>query len=248
MNDLEKIQIEAGRIVSGTTNLVALDRLYQELGWLKLSERRKLHKLFLFYKMENGLAPDYLAELIQPHVRDKTSYSLRNADNLRQIHASSRSYYDSFLPSTIREWNKLPDDIKSTPSLLSFKHKLEKDTSKTPKYYYCGDRISQILHTRLRTGCSALRYYLYSRNLVPDALCFCGTVENNFHFLLECQRYNVMRRGMLQTVSRFTDVSEMVLLFGDSNLSDTNNELVFKAVHRYIHQTKRFSSGNWYFE
>ena len=244
MNDLEKIQIEAGRIVSGATKLVALDRLYQELGWLKLSERRKLHKLYLFYKMENGLATDYLAELIPPHVRDETSYSLRNADNLRQIHASSRSYYDSFLPSTIREWNKLPDDIKSTPSLLSFKHKLEKETSKTPKYYYCGDRISQILHTRLRTGCSALRYYLYNRNLVPDALCSCGNVENNFHFLLECQRYNVMRREMLQTVSRFTDVSEMVLLFGDSNLSDTNNQLVFKAVHRYIYQTKRFSSGN----
>ena len=36
----EKIQIEVGRIVSGATKLVALDRLYQELGWLKLSERR----------------------------------------------------------------------------------------------------------------------------------------------------------------------------------------------------------------
>ena len=45
-----------------------------------------------------------------------------------------------------------------------------------------------------------------------------------------------MRREMLQTVSRLIDVSEMVLIYGDSNLSDTNNELVFKAVHRYIHQ------------
>ena len=53
-----------------------------------------------------------------------------------------------------------------------------------------------------------------------------------------------MRREMLQTVSRFTDVYETVLLLGDSNLSDTNNDFVFKAVHRYIHQTKRFSSGN----
>ena len=53
-----------------------------------------------------------------------------------------------------------------------------------------------------------------------------------------------MLMEMLQTVSRFTDVSEMVLLYGDSSLSDTNNELVFKAVHRYIHQTKRFSSVN----
>ena len=57
-----------------------------------------------------------------------------------------------------------------------------------------------------------------------------------------------MRREMLQTVSRFADVSETVLLYGDSNLSDTNNERVFKAVHRYIHQTKRFSSGNYYLQ
>ena len=49
-----------------------------------------------------------------------------------------------------------------------------------------------------------------------------------------------MRREMLQTVSRFPNVSETVLLYGDSNLSDTNNMLVFKAAHRYIHQTKRF--------
>ena len=114
-NKYTQQQIEAGRIVSGATKLVTLDRLYQELGWLKLSERRKLHKLFLFYKMENGLAPDYLAEMIPPRVWDETSYSLCNADNLRQIHASSQLYYDSFLPSTIREWNELPDDVKSAP-------------------------------------------------------------------------------------------------------------------------------------
>ena len=97
-----------------------------------------------------------------------------------------------------------------------------------------------ILHTRFRTGCSALRYYFGP----PDALCFRGTVENNFHFLLECQRHNVMRRELLQTVSRFADVSETVLLYGDSNLSDTNNELVFKAVRKCIHQTERLSSSN----
>ena len=64
MNDLEKIQLEASRIVSGTTKLVVIDRLYRELGWFKLSEGRKMHKLFLFYKMQNGLVPDYLTELV----------------------------------------------------------------------------------------------------------------------------------------------------------------------------------------
>ena len=45
-NEIEKIQLDAGRIVSGTTKLVELDKLYKESGWLKLSERRGLHKLF----------------------------------------------------------------------------------------------------------------------------------------------------------------------------------------------------------
>ena len=60
--------------------------------------------------MENGVAPDYLAELIPP-VSGTKFFNLRNADNIRQIHASSRSYYDAFLPTTIRERNELPDDI-----------------------------------------------------------------------------------------------------------------------------------------
>ena len=53
-----------------------------------------------------------------------------------------------------------------------------------------------------------------------------------------------MHREMLQTVGMFADVSETVLLSGGSNLSDTNKESVFKAVYKYIHQAKRFSSGN----
>ena len=126
----KKIQIEAGRIVSGTTKLVAIDKLYRELGWLKLSERRKLHKLFFFYKMQNGLAPDYLVDLVPPRVGNETPYSLRNADNYQQVHANSRLYFDSFLPSTIREWNNLPADVKSAQTLTSFKYKFERNTRK----------------------------------------------------------------------------------------------------------------------
>ena len=72
-NEFEKIQLEAGRIVSGTTKLVELDKLYKELGWLKLSERRGRHKLYMFFKMENGLPPLYLADIIPPRVGDTSA-------------------------------------------------------------------------------------------------------------------------------------------------------------------------------
>ena len=53
--EIEKVQLEAGRIVSGTTKLVSLVSLYNVLGWKELSSRRRKHKLFLFYKMINRL-------------------------------------------------------------------------------------------------------------------------------------------------------------------------------------------------
>ena len=46
--ELEKIQHEAGRIVTGTTKLVSIEKLYTETGWEPLSSRRRSHRLTLF--------------------------------------------------------------------------------------------------------------------------------------------------------------------------------------------------------
>ena len=47
-NELEKIQLEAARIVTGTTKLISLENLYKETGWETLNSRRQQHKLSLF--------------------------------------------------------------------------------------------------------------------------------------------------------------------------------------------------------
>ena len=153
-------------------------------------------------------------------------------------------YFDSFLPSTIREWNNLPADVKSAQTLTSFKYKFERNTPKNPKYYFFGDRDNQILHTRLRTECSTLKFHLYRRNLIPEPYCTCGAVENTSHFLFKCPKFNAFRRELLLTVSNYVEPSEAVLLFGDDTISDEGNEVIFRAVHKYIKQTKRFSTNN----
>ena len=56
--------------------------------------------------------------------------------------------------------------------------------------------------------------------------------------------YTIMRRKMFGIVNRYPDVTETVLRFGDHSLSIESNEAIFRAVHKYIHQTKRFSSRN----
>ena len=135
---LEKIQLETGKIVSGTTKLVGIDKLYAELGWLKLSERRNLHKLFLFFKVENGQAPFYLTDLIPPRVGGISNYRLWNSDDYVSINENTCSYANSFLPSTINAWNNLPALVKSATTLASFKRLLAQNNPKTPDYYFSG--------------------------------------------------------------------------------------------------------------
>ena len=63
-DQIEKVQNEAARIVTGYRKLVSLTDLNRESGWESLSERRYKHKLILFFKMINGLVPSYLNSLV----------------------------------------------------------------------------------------------------------------------------------------------------------------------------------------
>ena len=212
-NELEKNQLEAGRIVTGTTKLINIQKLYDELRWDKLSDKRRLHKLQLFYKMDNHLAPDYLCNLLPPHIGEVSLYPLRNADNYTQIHSMTALYGSSFLPSAIREWNKLLTEHRNAESQDMFKALITDTKNKVPYYYYCGNRIEQMLHTRLRTECSSLNFYLHRRNLVPSPNCVCGAIENNKHYLLDCHRYVNARDEMLNFIIRYSNVTAEILLF-----------------------------------
>ena len=58
--------------------------------------------------MINGLCPDYLSPLVPPTVGNNTAYSLRNASDYKYIRSNTQLYYNSFLPSVVRDWNELP--------------------------------------------------------------------------------------------------------------------------------------------
>ena len=63
-DDLEKIQHEAARIATGTTRLISINNLYNEIKWDSLQKRRNDHKLSLFFRMKNNLTPTYLSSLV----------------------------------------------------------------------------------------------------------------------------------------------------------------------------------------
>ena len=64
---LEQVQYKAALIVPGCWQGTSREKLYAELGWESLAERRWTRRLTLFYKIKNGLAPSYLSEHIPEH-------------------------------------------------------------------------------------------------------------------------------------------------------------------------------------
>ena len=108
---------------------------------------------------------------------------------------SAPRLYRSFLPSTILEWNNLPQEAKPSVTVNSFKVCLNKDKQQVPTYYYTGNRSAQILHTRLRTNCSSLNFHLFTKKVYRFTFMSlweyrkCSTL---FFSLSVCIRYNVI--------------------------------------------------------
>jgi len=69
-------------------------------------------------------------------------------------------YYNCFLPSAIKGWNLIPDDIRNSP-LSVFEKYLSRNVTKPPVFYFEGNRLGQIYHTRLRLECSSLKLHLF---------------------------------------------------------------------------------------
>ena len=94
--ELEKNQLEAARIVTGTTKLVSIDKLYIETGWEPLKSRRRQRNLTLFYKMIINLTPNYLSSLLPSQVGNVSRYNLRNQEKYQTIDCKSQLYFNSF--------------------------------------------------------------------------------------------------------------------------------------------------------
>ena len=122
MDLLEQVQYKAALIVSGCWQGTSREKLYNELGWESLADRRWFRRLTYFYKIRNRLTPGYLYDNIPPK-RD-VSYSLRQCREFANPNKRTLRYENSFFPYCITEWEKLSDEIKSLPTINQFKNKL----------------------------------------------------------------------------------------------------------------------------
>ena len=216
--NLESIQIEAAHIITGATKLCSIHKLYDDTGIQTLQKRRNNHKLFQLYKILNGLTPQYLHSLIPQRVQIISTYQLCNMNNFSVPPARTVSHANSFLPSTLRDWNSLDLMVRDSPTLNSFKRQLNQTHSEKPypKYFDIvhTSRSGQIYHSRLRLECSNLKYHLYTKNIIQESRCSCGAIETTSHYLLSCDLYRNQRiRYLYRSIKKVISLRKISKVF-----------------------------------
>ena len=121
LKKLQRIQNHAARLILKKSKFDHVTPMLIKLHWLPIKLRIQ-YKLALFcYKCKNNRAPEYLSDLIQSYVPQR---SLRSSNhNLLQINSSKTKTYGcrafTFVAPTV--WNNLPQSLREeTESELKF--------------------------------------------------------------------------------------------------------------------------------
>ena len=101
MELIEQVQYKAALVVTGCWQGTSRIKLYDELGWESLSDRRWFRRLVYFYKIRNKQAPEYLCKRV-PTVRN-IPYSLRKRREFPNPQKRTLRYSNSFFSYCISE-------------------------------------------------------------------------------------------------------------------------------------------------
>ena len=121
---LQSIQNAAARLLTGTRKYDHITPVLRELHWLPITSRIQYKVTLLVYKTLHGPAPQYLQDLIQyrsarPGLR--SAGILLNVPMTRSVTYGDRAFC-SIGPTW---WNSLPSELKTSPSVDSFKRNLK---------------------------------------------------------------------------------------------------------------------------
>ena len=124
LGKLQSIQNAAARLLTGTRKYDHITPVLRELNWLPITSRIQYKVTLLVYKTLHGPAPQYLQDLIQyrsarPGLR--SAGILLNVPMTRSVTYGDRAFC-SIGPTW---WNSLPSELKTSPSVDSFKRNLK---------------------------------------------------------------------------------------------------------------------------
>ena len=120
MEKLEKIQYRAALAVTGAWQGSTRSKLYEELGWESLSERRWSRRILQIHKIVSNMTPSYLKAKFPRHRRPL--YNHNNNNTFHDIRCRSSRYMSSFFPDAISSWKNVITHFDNIPSINIIKN------------------------------------------------------------------------------------------------------------------------------
>ena len=132
LNRLQSIQNSAARIVTNSSKYPRITVVLNELHWLPIQFRSEFKLATLVYKFIHTGFPKYFA----PHLSTYcTTYNTRRSQSVTNflnvpkfqptIHKSTKQFGFSFVFDAHIVWNSVPEDIRASPTIASFRKKLK---------------------------------------------------------------------------------------------------------------------------
>ena len=134
INEVEKVQRRAARFVCHSYhNTSSVNDMLDNIGWPSLQHRRTVQRLCMLYKIHYRLVDIPIPNYIQP-AQVITRYM--NPLSYTKI-LSTRDYFAyQFFPRTIFQWNCLPAQIVSIPTIEAFRSSISPLNFTTPPFIY----------------------------------------------------------------------------------------------------------------
>ena len=246
---LEQTQYSAALAVTGASRGTNRQRLFEELGWENLYDRRWYRRLCQFYSLKMTSSPMHLFEEIPSEL--DISYNLRHLRAYDPNIPRTVRFSNTYIHNVLFEWKMLDNEIKNAASLGEFKKKLlaKIRPSRNP-IFHVHDIIGIRRLTKLRVKFSDVNEHKLRHNFdCLSPICGCGEAyEDNEHFLLHCPTYDALRQDLFGHLENIPvlNVSDMdskslcnLLLFGSSDLDVNANKLIIEVTARFIENTKR---------
>ena len=132
LHRLQSIQNSAARIVTNLSKYTWITPVLRKLHWLPVQFRSEFKLATLVYKFIHTGFPKYFAPYLSTYhntYNTRCSQSVANFLNVPKfqpkIHMSTKQFGFSFAFDAPTVWNSLPEDIRASPTIVSFRKKLK---------------------------------------------------------------------------------------------------------------------------
>ena len=248
MEKAEIIQYQAALAVTGTWQGSSRSKLYEDLEWESLSERRWCRRILQIHKFVSKKTPSYLKDKLPRHRRPL--YSQNNNNNtFHEIRSQSFRYMSSFFPDAITSWNNIITHFDNIPSINILKdHLLSLIRPKKKNIFGIYDSLGLRYLTQLRVGLSFLRYHKKCHNFIdtPSDKCLCTHgVEDTNHFLFSCPFFAATLASSLIQILQKYNLNHLgnqshLYLYGHQTINFVDNRKIILSTIKYIKETRRF--------